>query len=167
MRKRKGTYWKWISTGPYDTDVLVVIGGEFREATSIFQEEKQEAGFEIPDCPWDLCDDSYSLGNFMSFTGFRDCGIWLPSIPESIQEIGTVAHESIHAVNHILARCGVHYTVDGSLNLESANDETWAYFTGYLVREVLMFADDIRVDLSKKKTKPKNHAKSKTSKEGA
>jgi len=151
MRKRKGVYWKWVSTGPYETDVLVVLGGDTCNATEIFRTEMEKAGFELPPFPEAMIDDTTTNGRFFNFHGIRDCGIWFPKIPDNVREIGTVAHESVHVANHTLARCGVHYSVEGMEGAESPNDEPWAYFVGFLVRSILSFANEVRADLTKKK----------------
>lgn len=69
------------------------------------------------------------LTNFRGQTYYtKDCHpvIALPKFPKTPEQIGTLAHEAVHAVNNIFDKVG-----------ESKTDEIFAHSVGAIVREVL------------------------------
>lgn len=54
--------------------------------------------------------------------------IRLRSVPKSVTDYGTLAHEIFHAVTFILTRIG--------MSLTNESDEAYAYLIGYLTKEI-------------------------------
>lgn len=157
MRKRNGVYWGTLDSGPYETDILVILGGTPDDAADVFAEDLRRQGFEIPNMPPGMHDEG-TQGFFISFTGIRDCAMWFPEPPSTPDHFGTVAHESLHVAAHVLARCGVQFETFGQVGEESVNDEPWAYFVGWLTRKIIVFSQEVQDDI--KKQKKKTNAKS-------
>lgn len=55
--------------------------------------------------------------------------IWLDSYDESVQDVGTVAHECFHLVCYIFDDLGIKYCDE--------SEEAWAWYLDYLVQQVL------------------------------
>lgn len=55
--------------------------------------------------------------------------IWLPHVPRTAADYGTLVHEVNHATNHVARLLG--------FDLDEASDEFFSYFAGYLVAGVL------------------------------
>lgn len=72
--------------------------------------------------------------------------IWLPRYPETSREYGTLAHEAIHAVNHLFDWAATPLSKD--------TEETFAHAVGHVVNNILekMHARDT---VAKPKPKPK------------
>ena len=64
--------------------------------------------------------------------------LWLPDVPTTVGEYGTLVHEIEHYVFYLFNRIGMEHT--------EASDEAYAYMLGYIFREI----DNIICDLKEK-----------------
>jgi len=73
--------------------------------------------------------------------------IWLPRYPQSSREISTLAHECIHAVNHLFDWAAVPLSKD--------TEETFAHAVGHAVNNILEKMRDRPAAKKPKKREPK------------
>lgn len=138
----------------YDTDCLFVIGGTVTEAMMelcdlIGVSGKDRAkGLEYAETA------APCRGRFISPPKCRSFAIYLPELPEGPLLIGTVAHECLHAVAHLMADAGVEWTVHGDEGGKWVNDEPFCYLLGFYVREFMSFAEGVK-ELQAKKSRKK------------
>lgn len=66
--------------------------------------------------------------------------IFLKEWEMSVEKISNLAHECVHIANHIL--------VDKGVREKKGDDETLAYFVGYLMRHLLAAVKQIEEDLT-------------------
>jgi hypothetical protein len=122
---------------PYGHDIHLILTNDLRRATVKLH---KEIGDEIPD----------RIKNTMNaFTiygeGKFDVHIFLEMNPD----IGTIAHESFHAVDFVLRDSGIK-------NEERVSEEVWAYHLGELVRFIIKFFSQINgMDANGKKSTKK------------
>ena len=148
--KRERRYSKVVGCDVYDTDCLFVIGGTPSEAVEELcdlvgvSDSVRARGLES------LAGASSARARFLCPPGSRSFAIWLPEIPETPTLIGSVAHECLHAVAHLMAVSGVEWTTHGKENDTWVNDEPFCYLLGFYVREFMLFAEGVREIVAKK-----------------
>lgn len=127
-----------ITMSVYDTDILVVRGGKLSDAVRDYLRQMGEPEDS------EQCEESPTRsGNFTGLSRRAPCLIWL----KEDADIGIIAHESFHAVFHILTTLGVVVSDD--------SEEAVAYPLGWLVQEIVDKLFDGQVCSKKVKTKQK------------
>jgi hypothetical protein len=99
----------------YISDVLFFFG-----PTEGLLDKLKALGYSNPD---GLKEHQFGSG----FTGMDDGGrtfVWMPSVPKTAEEFGTLAHEIYHATCFVMDRKGIKYS--------KKSDEAFAYLIGYL-----------------------------------
>lgn len=138
---KKNTYFKTWKDQQYSTTFWVIITkpGQLNDASTMLKEITGE-DYEIADKSQALCFDRFNTksGQHVIFFFQED------------NSAGTVVHEAIHAKNYVFAHHGVKLDMD--------NDEHEAYYTDYIVREILDAYHQLDIATSKKK-KMKNARK--------
>lgn len=120
--KRLGFQAIDLHFGMFDFDVHVIVGNK-RENVQRYVEWKIGQPFDVP---WE---GERRLGAFFSAPHCVPV-IWLPRKPRTTGEIGTLAHEMLHAVRMML--------VDwAGVELNRDTDEAFCHAIGYGVRTVL------------------------------
>ena len=76
----------------------------------------------------DDIDDS-STGRSFSITDSGPFLLWMPRIPETAVEFGTLSHEVFHTVCFIMKGIGAEFSDD--------SEEPYAYLVGYLTEKIL------------------------------
>jgi hypothetical protein len=73
----------------------------------------------------EIIDNSSALGSFFSMDKGTACALWLRDLPRKANSIAVLCHEAVHLSRHVTKRTGAY------------SEETQAYLTEWLVREVL------------------------------
>lgn len=151
--KVRERYSKTVPVDVYNTDLLFVIGGTPQEAAlelcdllGLPDEERRRAVDSV---------GRPGLGMTIIPPNRRSFAIWLPESPVSPGQIGTVAHEALHGAAYLMADAGVEWTVHDSDSGKWVNDEAFCYLVGYLVREFMVFAGQVRERQRKAKLRRK------------
>ena len=116
---------KIISIDIYKRDVMVC----FCDKVMLERKLKQ---YDI-DCAClqeilDDIDDS-STGRSFSITDSGPFLLWMPRIPETAVEFGTLSHEIFHTVCFVMKGIGAEFSDD--------SEEPYAYLVGYLTEKIL------------------------------
>lgn len=86
----------------------------------------------------ELYDDVPAKGIFFRNKDLRDGAMWLPEKPVTVDQLGTLVHETAHATFHFLCRAGISLVQTnaggGGLLTE---DEVFCYLQGYLFQTIL------------------------------
>lgn len=77
--------------------------------------------------------------------------VWMPSVPRTPEEVGTLTHELLHVVRRLLGLVGIPLNED--------TDEAYCYLFGYLVKEVLGNIGCKGLDYGKEATNTKRKAR--------
>jgi hypothetical protein len=132
---------KIIPMAPYHTCSLLVIGGTAEQAA---QEARRFLDCNIPRVP-------DANGRLFFVAGRFGFVLWIPWIPDTISQLGTVCHEAGHAATHTLMAAGFEI---GEKREGGPNDEPLAYLADYVFSQVLHFGQEIEIRCEKA-AKPK------------
>jgi hypothetical protein len=102
----------------YDVDVIVIITGDRALALNHIRGMYQDTTLTIND---------FEAKAVTFFNGADAPCIWLPGIPKTPEELGTLNHELFHVTSIIMSHVGIRLT--------NASDEAYAYVLGSLSRE--------------------------------
>ena len=100
---------------PYDTKIWVILGTPEQARKWKRKSVYSDVDYQFETSGASLCCEDYWPVMFIN------------TVLDRKQRVQTFVHECIHIVNHIFTRCGV-LSDDG-------NDEHYAYFMSYLVRQ--------------------------------
>ena len=64
--------------------------------------------------------------------------LWMPSLPKTTKDCGTLAHEIFHAARFILNKIGI--------NLSDDTEEVYAYLIGYITLQIEEFVTSCESD---------------------
>lgn len=133
----EGVDWREIEVIHFKYAIVVVIGtadDAIKMLKSLDHNSKENREFAV-----DCFKDNYGIT-------FVEKGKWpliaLPSLPRTPREIGTLAHEATHAVNHIYNELHAHD--------EEYGKEVYCQLVGVVVEDVLRWSRTL-----KKKSKAK------------
>lgn len=96
---------------------LLQIGGDPNKAIKAYCKKINQ--------PVHVLEDRPRLGHFFGYENHKNGVIWF----HSKKDISTICHECFHAAYHLLTHCGI--------PLKEDTEEVYAYYQGYLVKEVL------------------------------
>lgn len=119
-------YSKIISVEVYCRDILFHFGDvhSFKKALRKYHTQEQtEAIIESADIA------NGTMGRCICDQQNQVFVVWLPSLPQSVEDMQFLSHEIFHAVCAIMTGIGVHLSDD--------SEEAYAYLTGYITRKVL------------------------------
>ena len=113
----------YIHMGIFDFSIYCIVG-EYEHALKYaawkFEDEEPDAE--------EVCRGYAPRGQCLFRKGYTPV-IWIPSVPSTPREYATLAHESIHAVMHMLDWAAVPVTVD--------TEEVLTHSTAHLVNGIL------------------------------
>ena len=140
-------YSKTIYCDVYDTDYLFVIGGTPRETAHelAYTLGKGDQFKERIDTAEEFDPRSTTLAMAISLPDTRSKAVWIPEIPKTPRQIGSVAHEALHITTALMLEAGIDWSVHGTGNTTWVNDEPMAYLIGFFVREFMDFANGVSV----------------------
>lgn len=131
MSKKRQKIKRWIDCEPFMVRPLFLANYSAEE----YRKEVEKLAY-LED--WELEDLEFANGSQGTFspTKHKEVAIlrtvWLKNFDrKSSYDMGTLAHEVHHLVNGICRHKGIPF--DGEQN----NDETFAYLTGFFIREFL------------------------------
>src|SRR4029078_10279245 len=104
-----------ILGGTYDIHVDVCITDDKQRALKYIKKKLNKSFHE----------SDFGRGNFF-FSGSSSV-IWVPRIPKTPREHGTVGHEIFHAVYHILSWA--------SVNLSESSEEAFCHLIGHMTTQ--------------------------------
>lgn len=123
---------KIIPLRPYlDAQGMIIIGGTTEQAAV---QARRFLHCHLPP------QDNYANGRLFLVPNRFGFVLWIPSIPDSIRQLGTVCHESVHAATHTLMAAGFEI---GEKQAGGPNDEPLAYLADYVFAAVLNFGLEI------------------------
>lgn len=120
-----------IPADPYNTSVIVYLGGEFKACADHFAGEVGWVGPPLGE------DTVPAHGRFVRLSDIRDSFIWLPEIPQTCRELGTLSHELCHATFHILCRADIPLLLSDNVGGLGYEDEVFCYLQGHLLKTAL------------------------------
>lgn len=121
---------------PMFRDRLHVFFGTLEECKEAMRQDG-ESEYKVED--WAINTEEFIKGMYSQNDGYRL--IWLPKIPQSIDDYGCLAHEIEHAVFNILHAKGIIHTGE--------SDEVYAYLTGFLFSEIDVCISTEREEIEK------------------
>lgn len=127
--------FKIINIDIYNTDIMVYFG----QFSSLLDKLSEYLRNEEVQKAKELFGDVEN-GITLARTCLLECGqivLWMPKIPTTPEEKGTLQHEIFHATNDMMEKVGIRLTL--------ASDEAYAYLIGYIstkVEEFLMTSSD-------------------------
>lgn len=121
MRHRKMT--EIITIDIYKKDVMVHFG----DRDSLERELKQYNVTNLQEIIGGIT--SASVGRSVAVTDSGPFLLWMPRIPVTSEEFGTLSHEIFHTVCFIMKGIGAEFSDD--------SEEPYAYLVGYLTEKIL------------------------------
>lgn len=120
------SYYKIIPIDLYCRDILFVFGDEpsFRKAIRKFHTQEQTD--KIIE---NAAIDEHSTGKTIYNQVHNAFIVWMPRLPQTAAELGTLSHEIFHAVQALMINIGA--------SLSDDSEEAYAYLIGYLTKKVL------------------------------
>ena len=107
-----------IDFSPFEYGVTVCIG-DYKEFSKYI---KRKTGKTTDSGPYGSLGQCAHVKDWCPF-------IWIPRKPKTAREVGTLAHEAVHAGLWLLDWVGA--------NAEVGNDEFFGHIVGYIVTQVL------------------------------
>ena len=120
------SYYKIIPIDLYCRDILFVFGDEpsFRKAVRKYHTQEQTDGIiEAADI------NEHSTGKTIYNQVHNAFIVWMPRLPQTAAEFGTLSHEIFHAVQALMINIGA--------SLSDDSEEAYAYLIGYITKRVL------------------------------
>ena len=124
---------KAIQIPIYEHTLQVIFGDkeETREALKEFEIKEEDIeeylNALVPD---------HTSGSVCYFEKYDDYYLWMPKLPVSIKEYGTLVHELEHFVYMFLDIIGFNHSND--------SDEAYAYLLGFMFCEVDVFINELK-----------------------
>lgn len=118
-------YYKIIPIDLYCRDILFVFGDEpfFRKAVRKYHTPEQtDKIIETADI------DEHSTGKTIYNQVHNAFIVWMPRLPQTTAELGTLSHEIFHATQALMINIGA--------NLSEDSEEAYAYLIGYITKSV-------------------------------
>jgi len=119
-------YYKIIPIDLYCRDILFAFGDEpsFRKALRKYHTQEETDGIiEAADI------NEHSTGKTLCNEKYNAFIVWMPQLPKTAAELGTLSHEIFHAAQALMINIGA--------NLSDDSEEAYAYLIGYITKRVL------------------------------
>ncbi len=124
------------TVGSWDCRLVFCICDQVEDAEKILAEV-----FDSDDIPDIKIGGAQDAGAFLYYENWKGGVMWLPNEPKTPETISLLAHEAVHAANHILAMSGVEFQ---EIRPGVVNDEPWAYLVQDIVCEFLKWTKGIK-----------------------
>ena len=108
----------------YNTDIMVHFG----DPGSLKEELVARFGLEDAQSIFDGLDFNDNLLGKTVLLSQGNIILWMPSVPQTAKEKGTMAHEIFHAACEIMTKIDVQPCEE--------NEEVYAYLIGYLTKKI-------------------------------
>ena len=124
-KKKQKKFIHEVITNVYNANLWVFFGS-IEECADAMRDQKIE---EHIIKNWvDQVNSTECNGMFTHSEGTNISLLWLPKLPNTIMEYGSLVHEIEHYVFYLFDRIGMEHT--------EASDEAYAYMLGYMFREI-------------------------------
>lgn len=101
----------------YNSGIMVQFGGDIND---LLKEYAKKLKQDVPKKE----DNWRGLGNFTAYEHHKGGALWI----KNRKDHSTISHECLHATFHVMTRMG--------MPLVEASEEAWAYYLGWLVKEI-------------------------------